>query len=175
MSNQEKPVKMSKLLRLKAQEFLSSKRFSDNLVDIMKHFSAGADLTSCLLSLELIFTNLLKERQMLIEVVPLKPIERSPEIQYREWLRSIYEECFSRVLNCCENSCAKIQTQGNTSKLLRSVSFVTLDSILRFIDRYESFELRGETSVGTKNCGRLLCASKQIERHFDETVVQQSE
>lgn len=111
---------MSKLLRLKAQEFLSSKRYSDNLVDIMKHFSSGADLTSCMLSLELVFTNLLKERQMQIEVVPLKPVEHTPEIQYREWLRNVYEECFTRILNCCENGCAKIQMQGKALIYLKS-------------------------------------------------------
>lgn len=115
MSNQEKPAKISKVLRAKAQEFLSSRRHSDNLVDIVKHFGSGADSTSCMLALELIFTNLLKEKQMVIEIVPLKPVERTPETQYREWLRNIYEECFNRIIHCCEHGCAKIQMQGESA------------------------------------------------------------
>lgn len=112
MSTQEKPAKVSKLLRVKAQEFLSSRRHSDNLVDIVKHFSSGADLTSCMLALELVFTHLLKEKEMVIEIVPLKPLERTPEMEYKEWLRNIYEECFTKILNCCEHGCGKIQVQG---------------------------------------------------------------
>lgn len=104
---------MSKVLRQKAQEFLTSRKHCDNLVDIIKHFNTGADLTSCMLSLELIFTNLLENGEMVIDIVPLKPVERTPETQYREWLRNAYEECFNRVLKCCENACGKVQAQGN--------------------------------------------------------------
>lgn len=116
MSNQEKPVKISKILRQKAQEFLTSRKYSDNLVDIIRHFNTGADLTSCLLSLELIFANLLKNEQMVIEIVPLKPVERTPEYQYREWLRNVYEECFDKVLSCCESGCNKVQLQGRSKQ-----------------------------------------------------------
>lgn len=69
-----------------------------------------------MLALELIFTNLLKEKQMVIEIVPLKPIERTPEVEYKQWLRNIYEECFNRILNCCEHGCARIQMQGELFK-----------------------------------------------------------
>ncbi|EFA09396.1 Nucleolar complex protein 4 homolog B-like Protein [Tribolium castaneum] len=112
MSNQEKPVKISKQLRLKAHEFLSSRKNSEHLLSIVRHFESGADLSSCLLTLELIFTNLLKDRDMYIEVVPLKPIEKTETNQYKEWLRNLYENCFSKILESFENDSNKIQIQG---------------------------------------------------------------
>ncbi|KAF5280926.1 hypothetical protein FQA39_LY17932 [Lamprigera yunnana] len=112
MSGAEKPTKVSKILRMKAQEFLSSHKYVDNLVDIVKHFDSGADLSACLLSLELIFMNLLKERQMFIQIVPLKPVVVTPELQYKEWLRNIYTECFSKILSCCETASVKLQVQA---------------------------------------------------------------
>lgn len=112
MSQQEKPMKISKMLRAKAQEFLSSRKYSDNLVHIIKHFDAGADMTPCLLALEFIFTNLLKQKQMYIEIVPLKIMEKTAEHQYREWLRNIYEEVFNKILACFECSSFKAQIQG---------------------------------------------------------------
>ena len=112
MSHQEKPVKISKQLRLKAQEFLSSRKNTENLLDIVRHFESGADLSSCLLTLELIFTNLLKDRSMYIEVVPLKPVEKTEINQYKEWLRNVYEGCFARISECLESDSHKIQIQG---------------------------------------------------------------
>lgn len=112
MSQQEKPQKISKLLRSKAQEFLSSRKYSDNLVDIIKHFESGLDVSPCLLTLEFIFTHLLKQKLMYVEVVPLRPVEKSVENQYKEWLKSLYEEVFLRILDCIENAHSKIQIQG---------------------------------------------------------------
>ncbi|KAJ8926680.1 hypothetical protein NQ314_020929 [Rhamnusium bicolor] len=112
MSQLEKPMKISKQLRLKAQEFLTSKKNSECLAEIVRHFDCGADQPSCLLALELIFTTLLKEKQMLIEVVPLKPVEKTPENQYKEWLRNAYEECYAKVLHSLESGSHKIQIQG---------------------------------------------------------------
>lgn len=106
------PPKVARLLRAKAQEFLSSRKHSDNLVDIVRHFATGADQTPCVLALEMIFVGVLKERGMVIEVVPLKPVERSAEVQYREWLRGVYEEVFGRIAGCCEAGCTKTQMQG---------------------------------------------------------------
>lgn len=105
-------MKISKQLRMKAQEFLSSKKNSECLAQIVNHFECGADQLSCLLALELIFTTLLKEREMYIEVVPLKPAEKTPENQYKEWLKSAYEECYTKILQSLENASHKIQIQG---------------------------------------------------------------
>ncbi|RZC36232.1 CBF domain containing protein [Asbolus verrucosus] len=108
----EKPVKISKQLRLKAQEFLSARKNPENLLDIVRHFESGADLSSCLLTLDLIFSNLLKDRSMYVEVIPLKPVEKNEVNQYKEWLRNIYESCFNRILETFENDSHKIQIQG---------------------------------------------------------------
>lgn len=112
MSHQEKSLKISKLLRLKANEFLSARKNPENLHSIVRHFESGADLSSCLLTLELIFTNLLKDRNMYIEVVPLKPVEKNEINQYKEWLKSVYESCFSQILETFDNDSNKIQIQG---------------------------------------------------------------
>lgn len=110
---QEKPQKVAKLLRTKAQEFLSSRKYSDNLVDIIKHFESGMDMSPCLLTLEYVFTHLLKHRQMYIEVIPLKPIEKSAENHYKEWLKHMYEEVFIKILDSFECGSTKLQIQGN--------------------------------------------------------------
>ncbi|KAG5895422.1 hypothetical protein JTB14_037581 [Gonioctena quinquepunctata] len=112
MSHQEKPAKISKQLRMKAQEFLSSRKNSEIFMEILGHLHSGEDQTSCLLTLEMIFTNLLKEKQIFIEVVPLKPVEKSAENQYKEWLRNVYEECYIKILQCLENNNSKIQAQA---------------------------------------------------------------
>ncbi|KAJ8915164.1 hypothetical protein NQ315_000416, partial [Exocentrus adspersus] len=113
MSQPEKPSKICRQLRLKAQEFLSSKQNTDYLVQIVNHLEGGVeDRISSLLALEMVFTALLKDRDMVIEVVPLKPVERTPENRYKEWLRNAYEECYGKVLQCLEDASYKIQVQG---------------------------------------------------------------
>ncbi|CAH1104389.1 unnamed protein product [Psylliodes chrysocephalus] len=112
MSQTEKPMKISKQLRLQGQGFLLSRNNSEMLMGIIQHFDCGADLHSCLLTLEMIFSTLLKDRNMYIEVIPLKPIEQTPENQYKDWLRNVYEECFTKIVHTMENASPKIQTQG---------------------------------------------------------------
>nr|XP_023023522.1 nucleolar complex protein 4 homolog B [Leptinotarsa decemlineata] len=110
MSLEERPIKVSKQLKMKAQEFLTS-RNTESLIDILNHFKSGYQ-AQCLVTLEMIFTTLLKEKQMFIEIVPLKPVENTIENQRKEWLRNVYEEFFTECLQCCEHNSYKIQTQG---------------------------------------------------------------
>ncbi|XP_060521989.1 nucleolar complex protein 4 homolog A [Cylas formicarius] len=112
MSHPDKPVKISKLLRAKAHEFLSSHKNSNALITIVNHFDSGADTTSCLLALEMIFTNLLKEKQMLIQIIPLKPMENNAENQYKQWLKNAYEECYQKILSCLGHESPKVKIQG---------------------------------------------------------------
>lgn len=113
MAHIERPIKVSKLLRYKAQEFLESSRNPDILNQIINHFDSGLDTVSCLLALEMIFTNLLKDRSMYVEIIPLKPIERTPENQHKQWLKETYEGCFNlKILNCLEHESARIKLQG---------------------------------------------------------------
>ncbi|XP_018323703.1 nucleolar complex protein 4 homolog A [Agrilus planipennis] len=117
MSIQEKNAKMSKLLRSKAQEFLSSRKSSHILEEIVRHFNSGSDVNSCLLALELIFTTLLKDRHMRIEITPFKPVQHTPENQYKEWLQNTYEECFSKILCCADHPSNKVQIQSFTTAM----------------------------------------------------------
>ncbi|XP_017784948.1 PREDICTED: nucleolar complex protein 4 homolog B [Nicrophorus vespilloides] len=115
MSQQEKPMKISKVLRQKAQEMLGSRKYANNLLDIMRHFDTGADTCPCILTLEMIFTSLLKSSEMFIEIVPLKPMERTAEIQYREWLKQIYEEAWNKMVHCLDHASPKVATQALAS------------------------------------------------------------
>ncbi|XP_056641772.1 nucleolar complex protein 4 homolog A isoform X1 [Diorhabda sublineata] len=112
MSQIEKPIKISKQLRLRVQEFLMCRNEPDKLQEIVHYFDNGADQLSCLLSLELIFTNMLKDRDMFIEIIPLKPVENTPENQYKQWLKFMYGEIYAKILSTMENGSHKLQTQG---------------------------------------------------------------
>lgn len=112
MAQTEKPVKMSKLLRQKAQEFLSFPENSDSLLQIIKHFQSGADTASCLLALELIFSSLLRDRKICFEIEPLKTIERTPENNHRQWLVDMFEECFGKIVNCMDHDNSKLSMLG---------------------------------------------------------------
>ncbi|GJQ73739.1 hypothetical protein Trydic_g14072 [Trypoxylus dichotomus] len=90
MSQHDKPVKIAKILRNKAEEFLSNPNLSNNLLDVIKHFETGADTS---------------------------PIEHTLEHQYRQWLRNLYEETWSKLLTTLENSSIKIQIQALSSSM----------------------------------------------------------
>lgn len=112
MYHLEKPLKISKQLRLRAHEYLQNTKNTENLLEMIRDFEYGADQHSYLLALELIFTNLLKERSMFIEIRPFKPVENNPENLHKNWLKNVYEETFEKILLCFENGSAKIRSQG---------------------------------------------------------------
>lgn len=112
MYHQEKPMKISKQLRLRAQEYLQNTKNTENLIEMIRDFEYGADQHSYLLALELIFTNLLKGRVMFIQIQPLKPLDNTPDHLHKEWLQNVYEETFGKILQCFENSSLKIRSQG---------------------------------------------------------------
>lgn len=112
MYHLEKPLKISKQLRLRAQEYLQNTKNTENLLEMIRDFEYGADQHSYLLALELIFTNLLKDGSMFIEIQPLKPVENTPENSHKYWLKNVYEETFGKILLCFENGSLKIRSQG---------------------------------------------------------------
>lgn len=112
MYHQEKPIKISKQLRLRAQEYLQNTKHTENLLEMIRDFEYGADQHSYLLALELIFTNLLKDRAMFISIEPLKPVENTPENLHKNWLKNVYEETFAKILQCFDSSSLKIRSQG---------------------------------------------------------------
>lgn len=112
MSGQEKSSKLSKQLRLKAQDYLANPRNLEVLTNIIKQFENGTEQVTYLLTFEMIFTSLLKDRQMFIEIVPLKPVERTPENGFKELLKNIYEDCYMQIVSCLDSQSHKIQIQG---------------------------------------------------------------
>lgn len=113
MYHLEKPVKISKQLRLRAQEYLKNPENGDYLVEMIRDFEYGADQHSYLMALELIFTTLLKNKAMFIPVEPLKPAENTPEKLHKDWLKKVYEETFEKFVQLLDNSSPKIRSQGN--------------------------------------------------------------
>ncbi|XP_037907931.1 nucleolar complex protein 4 homolog A-like [Hermetia illucens] len=104
-SQQQQNTKLFwKQLKTKGNEFLNSRKHAKNLLDIIKCFeeciSKGLNVTPCLLTLEVIFTELLKRREMYVEVEPLKPKDDNPETKYREWLHERYLETLRLILSC---------------------------------------------------------------------------
>lgn len=112
MSANEKGSKNSRLIRQKTQEFLSTRKNTECLTEICKHFSQGQDLVACIQSLDTIFTTLLQNRDMFVEIVPLKGYEDNPDNKLRDWLKNTFEECFNKIVEQMDSSSDKIQTQG---------------------------------------------------------------
>ncbi|XP_020282508.1 nucleolar complex protein 4 homolog isoform X2 [Pseudomyrmex gracilis] len=107
---------MSKLLRQWAQEFLTLRKHANNLIDIISHWD---DCTiTCLLTLETIFTEVLKRGDMYLErTIALTISEPSAEFRYITWLRNCYEEVWKKVLLSMESSRLTIQLQVLTTAI----------------------------------------------------------
>lgn len=123
--------KMStRTLRQKAQEFLSSKKYANNLVDIIGQWDEST--SSCLLTIETIFVELLKRGEMLIErTITLTISEPNAETRYINWLRNCYEEVWEKILISMEKSRPTVQLQALTTalKLLAEEGKTPLESI----------------------------------------------
>lgn len=148
----EKPSKICKQLRVKAREFLSSRKSSEKLMEIVRHFESGLDLSSCLLAVELIFTQLLKDKTMLIEIVPLKPAEKTEEIQYKEWLKNIYHECFNKIVDCLDSSSHKLQNQGKSkilNRILCNARYLGLSTAMNIISHEGKSPLESKGTLET--------------------------
>lgn len=109
--------KMSaKMLRQKAQEFLSSRKYANNLFDIISQWDEST--SSCLLTIETIFMEVLKRGDMFVErTITLTISEPSPETRYINWLRNCYEEIWEKILISMEKSRPTIQLQALTTAL----------------------------------------------------------
>ncbi|KAK0179863.1 hypothetical protein PV327_005574 [Microctonus hyperodae] len=98
----------SKQLRYKAQEFLVSRKYANNLVDIISQWDDSSTL--CILTLETIFMEVLKRGDMFLErTISLTISEPTPEMRYIDWLKNCYEEVWKKIL--CTFDCDKAATQ----------------------------------------------------------------
>ncbi|XP_026323958.1 nucleolar complex protein 4 homolog A isoform X2 [Hyposmocoma kahamanoa] len=122
---------VSAQLRIKANEFLNSRKHANNLADILQMFEAETDnYTPLLLTIEVIFTELLKRGDLIQEIVPLKPIDHSAEAEYTRWLRDCYETATTRALECIKRgrSCSRRQALITTCKLLQAEGKYPMES-----------------------------------------------
>ncbi|XP_046609311.1 nucleolar complex protein 4 homolog B isoform X1 [Neodiprion virginianus] len=118
----------SRVLRQKAEEFLASRKYANNLVDIIGQWEESN--TSCILTLEMIFIEVLKRGNMYQEqsisltisgkfkylIVRTKK-EPSPESRYISWLRNCYEEVWGKLLQSIEGCRPAIQLQALSTAL----------------------------------------------------------
>ncbi|KPJ14324.1 Nucleolar complex protein 4-like A [Papilio machaon] len=114
---------ISAQLRNKATEFLNSRKHANNVADILQMFDAESDnYTSLLLTIEVIFTELLKRGDLVQEIIPLKPIDHSPEAEYTRWLRECYEAALARCLECVRRGrlSSRLQALVTACKLLQA-------------------------------------------------------
>ncbi|XP_072935350.1 nucleolar complex protein 4 homolog B [Epargyreus clarus] len=114
---------ISAQLRSKANEFLNSRKHANNLADILQMFEAETDnYTPLLLTIEVIFTELLKRGDMIQEIIPLKPLDTSPEAEYARWLRECYETALLRALECFKRgrNQSRLQALVTTCKLMQA-------------------------------------------------------
>ncbi|XP_073834900.1 nucleolar complex protein 4 homolog A [Musca autumnalis] len=103
--------KISKELRAKANDFLNSKVKSKNLEEIIQYLDNAIkikdSLTPALLTLEVVFVQLLKRKEMFV-AVNKQNLETEAETKYRDWLRERYEQTWNLML-CAIESCEKSQ------------------------------------------------------------------
>ncbi|XP_068628510.1 nucleolar complex protein 4 homolog B [Battus philenor] len=114
---------ISAQLRNKANEFLNSRKYANNVAHILEMFDAESDnYTPLLLTIEVIFTELLKRGDLVQEIVPLKPIDHSPEAEYTRWLHECYEAALARCLQCIRRgrTSSRLQALVTACKLLQA-------------------------------------------------------
>ncbi|XP_031849520.1 nucleolar complex protein 4 homolog B isoform X2 [Nomia melanderi] len=110
------PKMSSKVLRQKAQEFLASRKHANNLVDIIGQWDESP--SSCLLTIETIFVEVLRRGDMYLErTITLTISEPSPEARYINWLRNCYEEIWEKILLSIEKCRPAIQLQALTTAI----------------------------------------------------------
>ncbi|XP_012231731.1 nucleolar complex protein 4 homolog B [Linepithema humile] len=108
----------SKLLRQWGQEFLASRKHANNLVDIISHWEEST--CSCLLTIEMIFVEVLKRGDMYLEsrsITLTVSEESSPESRYISWLRNCYEEVWKKIQMSMEKCRLVIQLQALTTAI----------------------------------------------------------
>ncbi|XP_015596740.1 nucleolar complex protein 4 homolog B isoform X2 [Cephus cinctus] len=102
----------TKYLRQKAQEFLTSRKHANNLVDIIAQWDQDSGI-SCILTLETIFLEVLKRGDMYQErTITLTIGEPSAESRYISWLRNCFEEVWAKILASIESCRSGVQLQA---------------------------------------------------------------
>ncbi|XP_055603724.1 nucleolar complex protein 4 homolog A [Uranotaenia lowii] len=125
---------MGKQLKLKANEFLAQPRncghHLEEIISYLKECNARKTSTTVgLLTLETIFTELLRRNEMRIVVQPLKPMEHNSEVTHKQWLQAQYKETFSAILEAfaSERPIESAQALATAMKLIVAETECPLD------------------------------------------------
>ncbi|XP_070497861.1 nucleolar complex protein 4 homolog A [Chironomus tepperi] len=91
-------------LKSNVNEFLSNKRNIEALTNVIDSFKNALErqipVTSILLSCETIFVELLRSRDMTIQIKSLQGKENTPENNYKQFLQERYIETFNLIVEC---------------------------------------------------------------------------
>lgn len=115
---------LSKELRAQASEFLNSRKNANNLLGIISLLESEGNIQPCILALEMIFTEVLKRREMSRDITaPANEQETNAETKYRLWLQECYEDTFMRLLTIMSKHKPSMQLQA----LSTMMKFVSLE------------------------------------------------
>ncbi|XP_021922554.1 nucleolar complex protein 4 homolog A isoform X2 [Zootermopsis nevadensis] len=130
---------LSKELRTQASEFLKSRKNANNLISIisllehqhnqkttnsiltfkhLKVWSNEGNVQPCILALEMIFTEVLKRREICRDfTAAANEHEVNAETKYRVWLLECYEDTFMRLLSIMSKHKSSMQLQALTTMM----------------------------------------------------------
>ncbi|XP_067635334.1 nucleolar complex protein 4 homolog A [Eurosta solidaginis] len=168
-------AQISKELRAKANEFLNSRRNANNLVDIIDHFKLCIEqkqtIASALLTLEVVFVELLKRREMCFDCAQAKTKDNSADTKYRQWLRQRFEEALQLILNSIEHEKVTEATQAlvTSMKLLAAEGKYPLDkpNDLCMFPKQRLRNILQKLLLSTKSQSALLHRFKEYAEYLD--------
>ncbi|XP_055547924.1 nucleolar complex protein 4 homolog A [Wyeomyia smithii] len=119
--SQSSSKSFAKQLKSKTSEFLASPRNTRQLEEIIGYLkecnARKAAVVPCLLALETIFVELLRRNEMRIWVKPLKPVETSSDLAYKQCLQEQYKDAFSAILEGFNHDKQAESTQSLTTAM----------------------------------------------------------
>ncbi|KAM7347550.1 nucleolar complex protein 4 homolog B [Cochliomyia hominivorax] len=129
--------KISKDLRTKANDFLNNPAKANNLIDILQYLQKALkekqSITPAILTLEVVFVELLRRRDLLENEDAANRTQPSEaEIKYQSWLNERYEETWNFMLNSIEYEKPQESAQALVScmKLLAAEGKYPLNTLL---------------------------------------------
>lgn len=100
-------------LKKKVNEFLSSRKYSNNLIDVLSSLDDVASVKpNTLLSIQKLFVELLKKHAMSMQgLKDLDKKTKEAEEKYKLWLRDGYKSLFPKLMNILQNGDSEVQIQ----------------------------------------------------------------
>lgn len=181
-------------LKNKINEFLSDRKYSNNLIGIISILdNVDAVKPKTLLGIQRLFSELLKKHAMSLQ--GSKDSEKKTneaEVKYKQWLRGCYKSVFPKLINVLQNSESEVQIQCLSTMmhlvqeeakypitLTKPFPEATLESIIKsmvsspfymvFIERFrEYFHFKDVIFYSMKCLSNLLSVDNLV---LDEDIV----